>query len=220
MIQDINRLYRDIAADKGINFEIIVGQDVPATLETDSQRLQQVLRNLLTNAFKFTHQGTVSLSITRPPQALTNDLGIDASNALAFVVSDEGIGIARDKQAAIFQAFQQADGSTSRNYGGTGLGLSISRELARLLQGAIYLESDEGKVAPLRLFYLNFIKIMLNMLMCLKKSIYRLQQVVKTLPSLNLLLQNWWFVRGSCTAQMPAPVVSIPVQKKLLRRRE
>lgn len=145
LIQDINRLYRDIAADKGINFEITVGQDVPATLETDSQRLQQVLRNLLTNAFKFTHEGTVSLSITRPPQAMTDDLGIDASNALAFAVSDEGIGIARDKQAAIFQAFQQADGSTSRNYGGTGLGLSISRELCRLLQGAIYLESDEGK---------------------------------------------------------------------------
>ncbi|WP_027361333.1 response regulator [Halodesulfovibrio aestuarii] len=145
LIQDITRLYKDIAAEKGINFNVSVEPDVPEALETDSQRLQQVLRNLLTNALKFTHEGTVSLTISRPSQELTNELGIDASNAVAFAVSDDGIGIAKDKQVAIFQAFQQADGSTSRNYGGTGLGLSISRELARLLQGAIYLESEEGK---------------------------------------------------------------------------
>lgn len=145
LICDINRLYKDLAEEKGITFDVTVDSAVPASLETDSQRLQQVLRNLLTNAFKFTHQGTVSLAISRPPQELADELGIDASNTISFAVADDGIGIPKEKQAAIFQAFQQADGSTSRNYGGTGLGLSISRELARLLQGAIYLESEEGK---------------------------------------------------------------------------
>lgn len=145
LINDLNRLYKDLAEEKGIVFDVTVDSAVPASLETDSQRLQQVLRNLLTNAFKFTHQGTVSLAISRPSQELANELGIDASNAVSFAVADDGIGIPKEKQAAIFQAFQQADGSTSRNYGGTGLGLSISRELARLLQGVIYLESEEGK---------------------------------------------------------------------------
>ncbi|SIO12135.1 response regulator [Halodesulfovibrio marinisediminis] len=145
LIQNINRLYKDIAADKDVAFDVSVASDAPEALETDSQRLQQVLRNLLTNAFKFTHKGSVSLTIARPSQELTNELGIDASKAVSFAVSDDGIGIPKDKQIAIFQAFQQADGSTSRNYGGTGLGLSISRELVRLLQGAIYLESEEGK---------------------------------------------------------------------------
>lgn len=215
LIQDINRLYRDIAADKGINFEIIVGQDVPATLETDSQRLQQVLRNLLTNAFKFTHQGTVSLSITRPPQALTNDLGIDASNALAFVVSDEGIGIARDKQAAIFQAFQQADGSTSRNYGGTGLGLSISRELARLLQGAIYLESDEGKGSTFTVVLPEFYQDHAEYADVFEKVDIPVaaggEDFAKSeLASTELVVCEG----GAVQPQMPAPVVSIPVQKK------
>jgi tubulin-specific chaperone A len=145
LIEDLTRLYKDLAAEKGIGFSIDLDESIPDVMETDYQRLQQVLRNLLTNALKFTHQGGVSLHISRPTQEMTDDLGIDASNAIAFAVSDDGIGIPKDKQAAIFQAFQQADGSTSRNYGGTGLGLSISRELVRLLQGAIYLESEEGK---------------------------------------------------------------------------
>ena len=99
----------------------------------------------MTNAFKFTHNGAVSLKVDRPSKALVGNSEFDAARAIAFSVKDDGIGIPKDKQAAIFQAFQQVDGSTSRNYGGTGLGLSISKELTHLLGGAIRLESEEGK---------------------------------------------------------------------------
>lgn len=215
LIQDINRLYRDIAADKGINFEITVGQDVPAALETDSQRLQQVLRNLLTNAFKFTHEGTVSLSIARPPQAMTDDLGIDASNALAFAVSDEGIGIASDKQTAIFQAFQQADGSTSRNYGGTGLGLSISRELSRLLQGAIYLESDEGKGSTFTVVLPEFYQETVEQADVFEKIDLPLAAGGEGFAKPELASTEKVACDGEAgSSRTSAPVVSIPAQEK------
>lgn len=142
---DLHRLFNGVAADKGLAFDVRVADGIPTVLRTDSQRLQQILRNLLTNAFKFTHKGTVSLSIARPDQAALGSTGLDLDRAVAFTVKDEGIGIPKEKQAAIFQAFKQADGSTSRKYGGTGLGLSISRELTKLLGGTIFLESTEGK---------------------------------------------------------------------------
>ncbi|UZP66386.1 response regulator [Desulfovibrio mangrovi] len=141
LVTDLKRLFNNVAEDKGLDFRISVSGNVPQDITTDSQRLQQVLRNLLTNAFKFTHKGAVTLDIMRP--APTN--GDSGSRGIAFIVKDEGIGIAKEKQEAIFQAFQQADGSTSRKYGGTGLGLSISRELVRLLGGTISLHSEEGK---------------------------------------------------------------------------
>ncbi|BCS96347.1 hypothetical protein DSLASN_19790 [Desulfoluna limicola] len=145
LLGDINRLYQGVAEDKGITLDLSVADDVPGTIRTDSQRLQQVLRNLLTNAFKFTHKGTVALDISRPDPAAFGGAGISLEKAIAFTVKDDGIGIAKEQQVAIFQAFQQADGSTSRKYGGTGLGLSISKELAKLLGGAIFLESTEGQ---------------------------------------------------------------------------
>jgi tubulin-specific chaperone A len=141
----LNRLFKDVAEDKGVRFDIERASNLPDSLETDSLRLQQILRNLLTNAFKFTGEGTVSLSMARPTSDLLGDSGIDANTAIAFSVKDEGIGIPEDKQDAIFCAFQQADGSTSRNYGGTGLGLSISKELAALLGGVIRLQSAENQ---------------------------------------------------------------------------
>lgn len=144
MVSDLNRLFKDVAADKGLTFDIEVGTEAPSLVTTDSQRVQQVLRNLLTNAFKFTRQGTVSLVINRPKDEQTPEW-LDQNKAVAFAVRDQGIGIPKEQQVAIFEAFQQADGSTSRNYGGTGLGLSISKELAKLLGGAIYLESEENK---------------------------------------------------------------------------
>ncbi|WP_028109261.1 response regulator [Ferrimonas futtsuensis] len=145
LFADLERLYRELATDKGLDFQLKVEGAVPDTLHTDSMRLQQVLRNLLTNAFKFTHEGEVSLTLSSPDPQWCLEHGINGEGCIAFAVKDDGIGISKDKQQAIFQAFQQADGSTSRTYGGTGLGLSITKELTRLLGGSIHLESEEGQ---------------------------------------------------------------------------
>ncbi len=132
--EDMDNMFRHVADNKKINFNIDVALDVKPILNTDKQRLEQVLRNLLSNAFKFTSQGgNISLAF-----AHNND-------KLAIHVKDSGIGIPIEKQRLIFEAFQQADGTTSRKYGGTGLGLSISRELASLLGGEITLYSKQGE---------------------------------------------------------------------------
>ncbi len=143
-IDNLKRVFQDIAIEKDVPFEISVAEDVPATLQTDPQRFQQILRNLLSNAFKFTQKGKVSLTVSRPPAALLTEGHWQGNETLAFAVQDEGIGIPVARQHEIFEAFQQVDGSTSRTYGGTGLGLSISKELTRLLGGRIFLESSEG----------------------------------------------------------------------------
>ncbi len=132
--QDLERGFRQLAQDKGLQFVISIDQAAPATIRTDMPRVKQVLKNLLANAFKFTREGGVTLRIAP-----------DAPGWIAFAVTDTGIGIPRDKQEIIFEAFQQADGTTSRQYGGTGLGLSISRELARLLGGELALVSEHGR---------------------------------------------------------------------------
>ena len=136
IIETMNNLFSEIAKDKNIEFKII-SHDAPLVLRTDRIRLEQVLKNLISNAIKFTSQGTVTLEIKKD---LKNE------KTICFIVSDTGIGIPRDKQPLIFEAFQQADGSTKRKYGGTGLGLSISRELTKLLKGEIKLKSivNEG----------------------------------------------------------------------------
>ncbi|KJR99450.1 MAG: histidine kinase [Desulfobulbaceae bacterium BRH_c16a] len=144
MIDDVRRVFKDLAEDKGLAFDIAIDPALPPILLTDSQRVQQILRNLLTNAFKFTHHGGVRLIVSRPSPAIALTKG-EAENLVAFAVQDDGIGIAEQQQEVIFKAFQQADGSTSRTYGGTGLGLSISRELTKLLGGTIHLESKEGR---------------------------------------------------------------------------
>ncbi|SEW53043.1 response regulator [Chitinophaga arvensicola] len=130
---EMTSLFEPIAHDKGITFTVEASEDLPKMIETDHLRLQQVLRNLISNALKFTAAGSVVLQIKK-------DLP-----GISFAVKDTGIGIPQNKQHTVFEAFQQADGSTRRKYGGTGLGLSISRELARLLGGDIYLESEENK---------------------------------------------------------------------------
>ncbi|AIQ62203.1 histidine kinase [Paenibacillus stellifer] len=130
-----------VARQKGLDFQVNLEEGLPETIYSDSQRIQQILRNLLSNAFKFTHQGGVSL-IIRGEKRLQ---GSREALWMVFEVQDSGIGIPKDKHTSIFEAFQQADGTISRQYGGTGLGLSISMNLARLLGGFISLESQEGK---------------------------------------------------------------------------
>lgn len=131
---DMQKIFQPIADERGLLLEIECDAATPATIETDRMRLEQVIKNLLSNALKFTERGSVRLSLA--------PVGEDR---LAIRVADTGIGIAKEQQASIFEAFQQADGTISRKYGGTGLGLSISRELARLLGGSIKLESEVGK---------------------------------------------------------------------------
>ena len=132
--EDVRQLFQPVADDRGLAFEIDLTAAGDDMVETDRQRLEQILKNLLSNAFKFTEKGRVKLSVTAA-----------GPNELAFAVSDTGIGISADHQKSVFEAFQQADGTISRRYGGTGLGLSISRELARLLGGRITLQSRPGE---------------------------------------------------------------------------
>ncbi len=151
LVADLRRLFTSIAEDKHVRFAVDREEGLPETIVTDGLRLQQILRNLLSNAFKFTDKGTVTLRLFRPAPAAI-PAGLPSPEMIAIAVSDTGIGIPKDKQQAIFEPFRQADGSTSRKYGGTGLGLSISRELARLLGGEITLESEPGHGATFTLF--------------------------------------------------------------------
>ncbi|MEO6497002.1 MAG: response regulator, partial [Solirubrobacteraceae bacterium] len=137
----LERSFAPVAADKGLEFAVEVFDDLPGEVVSDEQRVSQILRNLLSNACKFTESGSVRLTVG--PTEEQDPLG--RPYVLAFAVTDTGIGIAADKLRLIFEAFQQADGTTSRRYGGTGLGLSISREIARLLGGEIRVSSTEGE---------------------------------------------------------------------------
>ncbi|WP_344072483.1 HAMP domain-containing protein [Streptomyces crystallinus] len=146
----VHATFRPITLDRGLAFEVAVGEDVPREMFSDEQRLQQILRNLLSNAIKFTSSGRVELRVnrTREPQEAVPG----ADDLIAFAVSDTGIGIAPEKLPVIFEAFQQADGTTNRKYGGTGLGLSISREIAGLLGGRIVAESEPGRGSTFTLY--------------------------------------------------------------------
>ncbi len=150
---NIRKSFNHLAEEQGLQFNIQIEDSSPETIISDRQRLEQILRNLLSNAIKFTHHGSVTLSIYRPPTSLKlSHSNLFPSTSLAFAVEDTGIGIPDHKQLEIFEAFQQVDGSTSRQFGGTGLGLSISRELVKLLGGEIQLESQEGKGSSFYLY--------------------------------------------------------------------
>ncbi|WPH23038.1 response regulator [Variovorax paradoxus] len=134
LAQSLESTFRPLAAEKQLAFRLEMQPGTPATLATDRHRVEQILKNLLSNAIKFTNSGEVALTVSAA-----------ADGGAVFAVSDSGIGIAPEQQELIFEAFQQADGTTSRRYGGTGLGLSISRDLTRLLGGTLTLQSQPGR---------------------------------------------------------------------------
>ncbi|MBB5551181.1 HAMP domain-containing protein [Rhizobium lentis] len=146
LLEVMARPFRHEAETRNLSFAVEVGTDVTKSIITDSKRLQQILKNLLSNAFKFTAQGGVTLRVASATSGWSSDHPSlrHAPSVIAFEVVDTGIGIPPEKQRIIFEAFQQADASTSRKYGGTGLGLAISRELANLLGGEIQLRSTPG----------------------------------------------------------------------------
>jgi hypothetical protein len=139
----VERSFSQLARDKRLPFSVVVDPALPQTIDTDGKRLQQIIKNLLSNSFKFTSKGKVTLRVAHAPAGAPGSP--NEAPMVAFSVTDTGIGIPEHKQQVIFEAFQQADGTTSREFGGTGLGLSISRELARLLGGEIRVDSEPGK---------------------------------------------------------------------------
>ncbi len=134
LVEGLRSMFQPLAADKSLDFHVELQTGTPTILYTDRQRLEQILKNLLSNAIKFTESGTVSMIVSRQP-----------GEGIVFTVRDSGIGIAKEQQQSIFEAFRQADGTTNRRYGGTGLGLSISRDLATLLGGSISVTSEPGQ---------------------------------------------------------------------------
>ncbi len=152
--QHMERTFRQLAADKGLDFKVKFDGKLPQTIRTDEKRLQQIVLNLLSNAFKFTSKGSVTLGARFASKGWSPSHPVlrNASRAVEISVTDTGIGIPENKQKLIFEAFQQADGTTSRKYGGTGLGLSISREIARLLGGELQVRSTPGEGSTFTLY--------------------------------------------------------------------
>lgn len=157
LAENTKSLFTPIILQKNIDFNIEIEDGLPEKIISDEQRLQQIINNLLSNAFKFTETGYVKMNICRPKEEDIKNYKIEenVNKLISIEIIDTGIGIPADKQTLIFEAFKQVDGTISRKYGGTGLGLSISRELARLLGGNIYLKSEEGKGSKFTLVFLD-----------------------------------------------------------------
>ncbi|MEK7990094.1 MAG: response regulator [Thiotrichaceae bacterium] len=158
LLEKLELKFRHVAQQRQVDFHIDVAEQVPATLQTDTQRLQQVINNLLSNAFKFTEQGEVRLIIESPePSEIAHTRWL-VDDIIAVRVKDTGIGIPKDQQGLVFEAFQQVDGATNRKYNGTGLGLSISRQLAHLLGGELRLKSEQAQGSTFTLYIRKTLK--------------------------------------------------------------
>ena len=145
--------FKPVVEEKGLKLKVEKEKNLPEFIETDVQRVEQVIKNLISNAIKFTEKGSITFKIGRCKDGkMLKSLGMDVNDALALTVADTGIGISKEKQDVIFEAFKQADGTTSRKYGGTGLGLSISKSFAALLGGALGLISEENKGTAFTLY--------------------------------------------------------------------
>jgi CheY-like chemotaxis protein/methyl-accepting chemotaxis protein len=161
-IEDINladfaanmeQKFQPLAVEKDLDFIVEIYDDLPSHIRSDQLRVNQIIKNFFSNAFKFTSKGEIKLKIKRPDtKTFFSKSALDPEKAIAISVSDSGIGIPKDKLKLVFKAFKQVDGTTSRKYGGTGLGLSISKELAKYLGGEIHLESEEGKGSVFTLY--------------------------------------------------------------------
>jgi PAS domain S-box-containing protein len=153
LAEGVRTSFMHMTKAKGLELEIAVHEDAPAEITSDRSRIEQVIRNLMSNAIKFTESGGVTVVFARPsPGTNLSKSGVSAGECLAVAVQDTGIGISTEDQKIIFEAFQQADGGTARKYGGTGLGLSISRELVRLLGGEIQIDSEPGRGSTFTLY--------------------------------------------------------------------
>jgi len=149
----IKHTFRPIAEQKGLELKLKLSENILAHIYTDRQRVEQIVKNILTNALKFTKEGEIGVYIDRPPAGIElSHSGLDPQCAIAIAIADTGIGIPKNKQEVIFEAFRQADGETTRKYEGAGLGLSVARSLAKLLGGEIQVESEEGKGSTFTLY--------------------------------------------------------------------
>jgi tubulin-specific chaperone A len=146
VVSNVENMFRQMLIEKGLDYKIEVDKKLPETLYTDQQKLEQIIKNLMSNALKFTEKGSITIRFCKPESDVNLEMsGLDPEKAVAIAISDTGRGIPKEKHLEIFEAFQQADGTIVRKYGGTGLGLTICRELAKLLGGEIQLESYEDK---------------------------------------------------------------------------
>src|SRR5690606_7169928 len=145
LVKNLKDQFKPLARSKKLKFTIQAKANAPSKIITDGQRLEQIIKNLISNAIKFTEKGSVEVSICKPSTSVKfQEITLPPSEVLEVSVKDTGIGIPEAKRKMIFEAFQQAEGGTSREYGGTGLGLTISRELSRLLGGEIHIKSQVG----------------------------------------------------------------------------
>src|SRR5690606_10431218 len=153
LIDNLQNQFEPLAKSKKLKFTIQTKSNAPEKIITDGQRLEQIIKNLISNAIKFTSKGSVNVLIGKPDANVSfREITLSKSDVLEISVKDTGIGIPEAKRMMIFEAFQQAEGGTSRQYGGTGLGLTISRELSRLLGGEIHIESTEGKGSVFKVY--------------------------------------------------------------------